>query len=1409
MQFIYSPYILPLIVAAIIALFVSIYAWTNRSVNGAKALALLALAMFLWASGYALEIAGADLDTKYIWGVAQYLGIPFAPYFWLLFALSYGNYTKIYTRRFILLTVILPVITLLIAATTKWNGLIWTEYHIDRQGDFSALSTVHGFWFWIHYGYSYLMLLAGTIFLARTLLRSEGLYRRQVIAMLIAVFAPWVSNVLYITGNSPIPYLDPTPFAFTISLAAIAWAILGFRLVDIAPIARDQVLDAIHDGMIVLDMRGIIVDINNSAARMIGIPSSTVIGKRMEEVLHPWVHIIARIKEAREAKDELTVGTGLSSQHYEVRLSPLEDRQNRVVGQVMLLRAMDGVPNPQPRYATEAATARIASQTSPPSENTTEQGQEQNSFFYRLIDLVRVKTKTDIEIPPDVNPSWHLALERAFTLILRILASMGTIALLLLGPGMTRFSIVITAYIAIVAMLWFLGILRGIRFNIRTILFLYLIYGLGLVEVVNFGFSVESIVFFIAFVVTATLLHGRNGGLWTWAITMFTMGLLGWLIGAGLFIPLASEGMTPLPFSVSSAVSNLIMIGAGTGAMSAAMIVLLENLNRAWRQEMQASNLLQQERDLLEQRITERTHELSSARDEAMKTSNELRQYYRAIEQSGSTIVISDINGKIEYANPQFERSTGYTLAEAKGRTSAFLKSGRQSAEYYQNLWKTISSGQVWNGEFLNKRKDGTYYWEYATIAPVLDPDGKVTNYVAIKEDITARKKAEDDLRKLSQAVEQSGNTVIVMNKDGLIEYVNPKFTEITGFTPEEVLGKAPAQVMLGMDNLPDFHTQDWWLTVNSGKIWQGEFNNRRKNGDRFWESATIAPVFNEDGVAINFIEIKQDITEEKLLQDSLQRSHEQQKIIDSLLRISLDDKTQVELLDAIIAEMLSVSWMSLTPKGGIFLADEDSSQLTLSAHRNLAPDLQVKCALVPYGKCLCGLAALHRQIQFSDCLDDRHEIRYEGIEEHGHYNIPILQGEHLLGVMVLYLPHGYEKNDEDENFLRAAADAISGMLSRKRAETLLQESEARFRQIVENASDMIYRTDLDGKFTYANPSALNMMGYASEEEVLGKSYLELTTPQARHRLKRIYDHQFLSRTKNTYHEFPAITKDGNIVWVGQNVQLIMDGEKITGFQAVGRDITMLKQAQEALALSRDQALEASRFKSQLLSRVSHELRTPLGGILGYAELIQFKAFGDVNEKQTEALGHVIESTHYLTSIVNDLLDEAQIESKSLNLHYESFHPASLLDRIKDSTTVLAHKKGLEFHAHISPDLPGKLYGDINRLQQVLTNLVGNAIKFTTSGEVNVSIARPNLTKWSMIVRDTGAGIPFEEQKNIFEPFRQVSNALTRENRGSGLGLAITKQLIELMGGQITLQSEPGKGSVFTVILPIISTPGE
>ncbi len=373
----------------------------------------------------------------------------------------------------------------------------------------------------------------------------------------------------------------------------------------------------------------------------------------------------------------------------------------------------------------------------------------------------------------------------------------------------------------------------------------------------------------------------------------------------------------------------------------------------------------------------------------------------------------------------------------------------------------------------------------------------------------------------------------------------------------------------------------------------------------------------------------------------------------------------------------------------------------------------------------------------------------------------------------------------------------------RKQAERKLQESEARFRQIVENASDVIYRVDGNGYVTYANPATMNILGYQSDKDVVGKHYLELVAPDARPQIKRFYLRQFVSKTPITYREVPIIAGDGSETWLGQKTQLTYEGDQITGFQVLARDITAIKQAHDSLRLARDQALEADLAKTRLLSKVSHELRTPLGGILGYAELLQRSRFGQLNEKQQKATSQIIESSEYLATMVNELLDEAQLRSSTAILQESVFSLSKLIEQAISGMDILAQKKGLEFLSYMDPNLPQKIFGDERRIRQIITNLVGNAIKFTRKGSVRLNVICPDKNTWGIEVIDTGIGVPKQAQASIFEPFQQVQSDVTRDNRGIGLGLSITKQLVDLMNGKIVLESEPGAGSTFTILLPI------
>ena len=339
MQFQYTPYILPLVVSSIIASFVAVYVWQRRATaSGAMAFVMLALASAEWSLGYALEIAGADLPTKIFWGKSQYIGIVAVPLLWIIFAYSYSTKGTRMTRRTVSLLSILPLITLILAFTTELHGLIWKDIRIRTIGTFSALEVTHGLWFWIYWSYSNILLLVGTIFVLRSFNRTKGLFRRQNIILLIAVLTPWFGNVLYVSGLSPIPNLDITPFAFTISVVVFAWGIFSFKLVNLTPVARDLVVEKMPDGMIVLDAQGNIVDINPALQKALGVSASKVIGHRYKDVFNAWPDLIERYENMPEAQDEIVLGEGESQRWYELRLSPLIDSPDRLLGRVVTVR---------------------------------------------------------------------------------------------------------------------------------------------------------------------------------------------------------------------------------------------------------------------------------------------------------------------------------------------------------------------------------------------------------------------------------------------------------------------------------------------------------------------------------------------------------------------------------------------------------------------------------------------------------------------------------------------------------------------------------------------------------------------------------------------------------------------------------------------------------------------------------------------------------------------------------------------------------------------------------------------------------------------------------------------------------------------------------------------------------------
>ncbi len=244
------------------------------------------------------------------------------------------------------------------------------------------------------------------------------------------------------------------------------------------------------------------------------------------------------------------------------------------------------------------------------------------------------------------------------------------------------------------------------------------------------------------------------------------------------------------------------------------------------------------------------------------------------------------------------------------------------------------------------------------------------------------------------------------------------------------------------------------------------------------------------------------------------------------------------------------------------------------------------------------------------------------------------------------------------------------------------------------------------------------------------------------------------------------------------------------------------------VAVFRDFTREAEleKMKSAFVAMVSHELRTPISAILGYAEIFREQIYGALNEKQAQMTSRIISNSRRLLSLINDLLDQAQMEAGKLKIKYETIRPADLLDNLHSVMDKLTTDKGLVLTSKLDEKLPELIKGDAARLQQILVNLVNNSVKFTETGSIHVQLFKVDEQHWGMTVTDTGQGIPKEELPYIFDAFRQVEGTTTRVHGGFGLGLSIVKQLVTLMGGNVSVESELGQGSTFFITLPLEAT---
>lgn len=382
-----------------------------------------------------------------------------------------------------------------------------------------------------------------------------------------------------------------------------------------------------------------------------------------------------------------------------------------------------------------------------------------------------------------------------------------------------------------------------------------------------------------------------------------------------------------------------------------------------------------------------------------------------------------------------------------------------------------------------------------------------------------------------------------------------------------------------------------------------------------------------------------------------------------------------------------------------------------------------------------------------------------------------------------------------DQNFPELLRELLSKYyLHSKEVERELQESELKFKSLLEQLTDAIYFTSVDGQFLEYNRATVELLGYTREE--MQDLNVAQTYVQPEDRIR--FHERIMSDKEVVDYEIKLRKKNGELIDCLVTASLRMDPDgKVQGYQGIIRDITFRKKA-EALQRAKDLAEQANKFKAEFLANMSHEIRTPINAIIGMVHLLHQTP---LNEKQIEYLHAIDNSADNLLQLINDILDFSKIEAGKLQLEEKSFNIRTVIEQLVSTMRFKATEKGVDLLLQIDENVPPSVAGDPLRLNQIMLNLISNAIKFTHTGAISVTVKLIDIlddrARMYFNVRDTGIGIPPDRLGNIFESFTQANLDTTRIYGGTGLGLAIVKKLIDMLNGAIMVKSKLGEGSEF------------
>ncbi|MCV2368941.1 response regulator [Roseateles oligotrophus] len=733
-----------------------------------------------------------------------------------------------------------------------------------------------------------------------------------------------------------------------------------------------------------------------------------------------------------------------------------------------------------------------------------------------------------------------------------------------------------------------------------------------------------------------------------------------------------------------------------------------------------------------------------------------------------SIVSIADADGRIIMANDEFCRISGYSREELLGQDHRIVNSGHQPAGFWAMVWQQISAAKPWRGEVCNRSKSGALYWVDTLISPVMGASGKVEKYISIRTDVTAAAMAARELGRERLAL----NNIIEGTHAGTWEWnvetgetkFNQRWAAIVGYTLEE-LGATTIETWSSF-NHPDDVTRAAVLLGrhfdDETPAYEFEGRMRHKNGSWVWAQSR-GKLFSRssDGRPRWMAGTLIDITGRKQAEYEL---HESRAFLDRTARISGMGGWSVDLLSN------EIQWSDQTC---LIHEVEPGHQPTFAdSQRPFSADSRALMS-----------EALRAGIEKGEGFDlEMPFTTFKGRET--------------------WVRAVGEVEFSDKGAARMVG-TLQDIGARRQIEADLARSTKLLRGSIEAIDGSFVLFDPDDKMVLCNRSFEQLFDYVPGLIVPGVSFEEMMYAGARS--GKFPD--AAGRIEEWVAERVAVHQTGN----SSLVQRLDDGRSVRNVERRMADghIVGLRVDVTELVIATEAAQVASQFKSQFVANMSHEIRTPMNAILGMLTLLQRT---ELTPRQADYASKTEGAARSLLGLLNEILDFSKVEAGKMTLDLQPFSLDRLLADLSVILSANLGTKPVELLFDIDPGLPDQMVGDAMRLQQVLINLCGNAIKFTAKGEVVLSVVLKERDAESVTlelsVKDSGIGIAPENHERIFSGFSQAEASTSRRFGGTGLGVAISQRLVGLMGGRLGLESALGQGSrfCFTLKLPLATT---